>query len=169
MDKKITITVDEDVYEKFSLAMNLRKDKENYAIETCMRWYSGKTLQKTPQDYNLNKSVNESDSYYGKAIQRIPNWASEPTQYNHKIISAYFKAVAITGRATVDTMKLICSDKNIPELYVPTFRSNYSEMKFDGPKSHGKVFEDDGEKVWIWNEVEEMLMKYKTSFYSDEL
>ena len=25
-----------------------------------------------------------------------------------------------------------------------------SKMKLDGSKSHGKVFEDDGERVWIW-------------------
>lgn len=41
---------------------------------------------------------------------------------------------------------------------------NYSQMKLDGPKSHGKVFEDDGETVTIWREVEDTLMKYKSSF-----
>ena len=38
-------------------------------------------------------------------------------------------------------------------------------MKIDGPKSHGKVFEDDGERVWIWSEVEKVLLQYKNSFY----
>lgn len=51
-----------------------------------------------------------------------------------------------------------------PELYEPTFRNNYSQMKLDGPKSHGKVFEDDGEKVTIWHEVENTLTRYKSSF-----
>ena len=41
-------------------------------------------------------------------------------------------------------------------------------MKIDGPKSHGKVFEDDGDHVWIWDEVEETLMNYKNSFYIEE-
>ena len=44
-------------------------------------------------------------------------------------------------------MERLCSDKEHPELYVPTFKNNYSQMKIDGPKSHGKVFEDDGERV----------------------
>ena len=59
-------------------------------------------------------------------------------------------------------------DKEHPELYVPTFRNNYSQMKLDGPKSHGRVFEDDGNGVWIWAEVEETLLQYKNSFYHKE-
>lgn len=42
--------------------------------------------------------------------------------------------------------------------------NNYSQVKLDGPKSYGKVFEDDGEHVMIWNEVENIMMKYKSSF-----
>lgn len=173
MVRNITVSIDEDVYEKFCLAMNLTKDSENHAIETCMRWYIAKTFEKASQDYNpktaAKKTADESNNYYGKAIQRIPVWALKTEQYNHKIIRAYFTAVATTDRASIDEMEHLCSDKNVPELYVPTFKNNYSQMKLDGSKSHGKVFEDDGENVWIWSEVEETLMKYKTSFYSEEV
>jgi len=41
-------------------------------------------------------------------------------------------------------------------------------LKIDGPKSHVKVFEDDGDNVWIWQEVEEVLLKYKSSIYVSE-
>jgi len=166
--RNITISINEDIYEKFCLAMNLTKDTENTAIETCMRWYIAKTFEKASQVYNpktvarQNEDINKD--FYGKAIQRIPIWAVKPNQYNHKIIRAYFKAVAATGRATIDMMERLCSDENNLELYVPTFKNNYSQMKLDGPKSHGKVFEDDGDSVWIWSEVEEVLMKYKTNF-----
>ena len=61
-------------------------------------------------------------------------------------------------------MERLCSDKDHPELYVPTFKNNYSQMKIDGPKSYGKVFEDDGERVWIWSEVETVLLQYKIAF-----
>lgn len=77
----------------------------------------------------------------------------------------YFEAVDIAGEATLTMMERLCSDKNHPDLYVPTFKNNYSQMKIDGPKSHGKVFEDDGERVWIWSEVETVLLQYKNSFY----
>lgn len=39
MEKKISFTVDSDIYEKFCLALNLTNESENVAIETCMRWY----------------------------------------------------------------------------------------------------------------------------------
>lgn len=41
-------------------------------------------------------------------------------------------------------------------------------MKLYDPKSQGKVFEDDGDHVWIWDEVEETLIQYKSSFYAGE-
>jgi len=101
---------------------------------------------------------------FENATQRIPVWALKPNQYNHKIIRAYFMAVEIDEKATITMMEHLCSDIEHSELYVPTFRNNYSQMKLEGPKSHGKVFEDDGENVWIWSEVEAVIMKYKNSF-----
>lgn len=172
MNRNINISINEDVYEKFCLAMNLTKDTENEALEICMKWYIAKTFEKASQDYNpkvaAKKAADESNDYYGKAIRRIPVWALKPTQYNHKIIRAYFEAVDISGQATITMMERLCSDKEHQELYVPTFKNNYSQMKIDGPKSHGKVFEDDGENVWIWSEVEESIMKYKSGFYNAE-
>ena len=146
---------------------SLTNESENVAIETCMRWYIAKSFEKVSQEYNPKAAnrANESKDYYGKAIQRIPIWSLKPTQYNHKIIRAYFEAVDIAGEATLTMMERLCSDKNHSDLYVPTFKNNYSPMKIDGPKSHGKVFEDDGERVWIWSEVETVLLQYKNSFY----
>ena len=168
VNRSVTFTVDADVYEKFCIALNLANETQEAAVESCMRWYIAKTFEKASQDYNSktttkqNKDTNKD--FYGKANQRIPVWAVKPNQYNHKIIRAYFMAVTATGRATIDAMERLCSDENNPELYVPTFKNNYSQMKFDRPKSHGKVFEDDGETVTIWHEVEDTLMRFKSSF-----
>lgn len=171
MEKNVTFTVDADVYEKFCMALNLTAETQNEAAENCMRWYIAKTFEKASQTYNprtVSKQNEDNKNFTGKAIQRIPVWALKPTQYNHKIIRAYFEAEDIAGDVTLSMMERLCSDKEHPELYVPTFRNNYSQMKLDGPKSHGKVFEDDGEKVWIWCEVETVLMQYKNSFYRRE-
>lgn len=172
MVRNINFSINEDIYEKFSLALSLTKDSENDAIETCMKWYIAKAFEKASQEYNpkvaAKKTADVSNDYYGKANQRIPIWALKPNQYNHKIIKAYFMSIDISGEATLIMMERLCSDKERPDLYVPTFKNNYSQMKLDGPKSHGKVFEDDGDRVWIWDEVEETLMKYKNSFYVEE-
>ena len=169
MSKKVSFLVDEDVYEKFCLAMSISKDSEEEAFEMCMRWYIAKTFEKASHEYKpkaVSKSSEGTNDYYGKAIRRIPVWAIKTEQYNHKIIKAYFTAVDIAGAATITMMERLCSDKEHPELFVPTFKNNYSQMKIDGPKSHGKVFEDDGENVWLWSEIEDTLLKYKSSFYS---
>ena len=171
MSKEISFLIDEDVYEKFLLAMSISKDSEEQAIEMCMRWYIAKTFEKASHEYNpktVSKSSEGANDYYGKAIGRIPIWALKPDQYNHKIIRAYFTALDIAGSATITMMERLCSEKEHPELYVPTFKNNYSQMKIDGAKSHGKVFEDDGENVWLWSEIEDTLLKYKLSFYSRE-
>ena len=170
MDKSVTFSVDADVYEKFCIALSLTSETKDVAVENCMRWYIAKTFEKASHIYNpktvekQNKDTNKD--FYGKAIQRIPVWAVKPNQYNHKIIRAYFKAVETNGNATIDIMEWLCSDRDNPDMYVPTFKNNYSQMKLDGPKSHGKVFEDDGEIVTLWHEVEDILMKYKSSFYN---
>ena len=168
MSKNITVTVDEDIYEKFCIALSLTKEEQNHAIEHCMKWYITKSFEKASQAYNLNPKVKLDEDitadFRGKANQRIPSWALKPTQYNHKIIRAFFKAEQVTGRVTIADLERLCSDKSVPELYVPTFRSNYAQMKLDAPKSHGKVFEDDGETVMIWSEVRDTLMQYKEIF-----
>ena len=171
MSKNISFTVDLDVYEKFNIALNLSGETSDEAADTCLRWYIAQAFGNASKEYTP-KVTKQADGvtkdFYGKAIQRIPMWALKPSQYNHKIIKAYFMSINIAGEATLVMMERLCSDKERPDLYVPTFRNNYSQMKLDGPKSHGKVFEDDGDRVWVWDEVEETLMKYKESFYVEE-
>jgi hypothetical protein len=168
MKKEITFSLDNDVYEKFCIALHLTNEDEDDAIENCMRAYIAKAFERALREYSPNTikkpSIDSETDYYGKAAQRIPVWALKPNQYNHKIIRAFFEAEQATGEVTLETMELLCSKKERSELYVPTFKNNYSQMKIDGPKSHGKVFEDDGERVWIWKEVEDVLRRYKNSF-----
>ncbi len=168
MKKEVNFSIDKDVYEKFCIALHLTEEAEDEAIENCMRTYIARTFERVSQEYNPS-SVRKSSTdverdFYGKAIRRIPMWALKPNQYNHKIIRAFFQAEATTGEVKLDTMELLCGNKEHSELYVPTFKNNYAQMKIDGPQSHGKVFEDDGERVWIWKEVEDVLRKHKDSF-----
>lgn len=116
MDKSVTFTVDADVYEKFCIAMSLTNETKDVAAENCIRWYITKTFEKASQTYNPKTVAKQNEDanrdFYGKAIQRIPVWAVKSNQYNHNIIRAYFKAVEITGRATIDMMEQLYSAKN---------------------------------------------------------
>ena len=171
MQKNISFSVDSDVYEKFNMALNLSGETVDDAGEACLCWYIAQAFGNASKEYTpriAKQTDSGSKDFYGKALQRIPMWAMKPSQYNYKIIKAFFMAIDIAGEATLTMMERLCSDKERPDLFVPTFRNNYSQMKLDGPKSHGKVFEDDGDRVWIWDEVEETLVKYKESFYVGE-
>ncbi|RYL90976.1 hypothetical protein [Sporolactobacillus sp. THM19-2] len=74
-----------------------------------MRWYIAKTFEKASQTDKpkivARQNKDTSRDFYGKA--------NKPNQYNHKIIRAYFKTVATTGRATIDIMERLCSDERI--------------------------------------------------------
>lgn len=63
----------------------------------------------------------------------------------------------IAGEATPDDGAFVVIKNARICMFLLSFKNNYSQMKLDGPKSHGKVFEDDGDRVWIWDEVEETL------------
>jgi len=168
MPKTISILVDDDVYEKFKTAFILAKDEETEAFKHSMLLYIieifEKTLESYRHDYRPRTSAASPREVYGKAKRLIPKWAREPMQKNHKIIRSFFAAEQATGQAPLAEMERLCSDQTNMKLYVPTFKSNYAQMKLDAPKSHGRVFEDDGETVHIWAEVKDALYRYKNFF-----
>ncbi len=168
----IIIKVDPDVYEKFCIALQFAKEDECEIFDNCMRWYikkSLKVLEKKDNKNTASKHRHSEDTFYKKAVRKIPRWASKPSQYNHKIIKAYFYSIHIAGEASMKMMESLCNDKDNANLYVPSFKSNYAQMKIDNVSSHGKVFEDNGYTVWIWEEVEDILLMYKSKFYDGEL
>jgi len=165
MKKTITFTIEEDLYEKFCLAMQLTKEDETNAFENSLKWYITKTFEKMSQYYSPQKQdINNPPNFYAKALKRIPVWALHPEQYCHKIIRGFFLCEKQYGEVLLDELENICSNKDFPELYVPTFRNNYSQMKLDAVKTYGKVFEDNGTTVKIWSEIEDIFQEYKEYF-----
>lgn len=168
MEKQISFKIEDDIYDKFCLALNLSKEEEDKALETCLKWYIAKTFGKVSKEYEQEalgrQSGNGKGNFYAKAIKRIPLWANRPEQYCHKIIRGFFLCEKLWGQVLLQELEELCSKADVPELYVPTFRNNYAQMKIDGAKTYGKVFEDDGKVVSIWSEVRETLMEYKSHF-----
>ena len=46
MEKKIAFNIKDEIYDKFCLALNLSKEEESRALETCLKWYIAKTFGK---------------------------------------------------------------------------------------------------------------------------
>lgn len=102
---------------------------------------------------------------WGKAINRIPRWARNPQQNNHKILRAFFELKQEFGNVTLEALRRRCSDPTgHPNTYVPHFDNNYSQMKFDNGNSHGKVFEEHDGYITIWDRISDTLQKYRDFF-----
>lgn len=165
MDIEVKMLIDKDVYDVFQIALRRFNHNEKEIIEHYIKVYTSNLWQKDKNnETTIPTTSNSTVEYSGKAISRIPLWAQKPHQYNHKIIKAYLRLATSNNKVALHNLKLICSDKSKPELYVPTFSANYAAMKLDSGNSHGKVFEDDGRFVWIWDGVESTIMQYKHFF-----
>lgn len=172
MEQEISIKVDSDLYQDFLMATDLSNETQEEAFDYCMKQYVSQAFSVMSQKYNSSKKVyrpynpdEEQNDFYGKANAKIPKWARKPEQFNHKIIKAYFKAEEISGEdeITLSQLEQISCELGLSE---KQFRTNYAQMKSDGPQTHGKVFEDNGRYVWIWEAVKDTLLEYKEYFYN---
>ena len=125
-------------------------------------------MRGTPTHQQQQQRQSQRSDYFsewGKAIHRIPRWARNPQQNNHKILRAFFELKQEIGNVTIDALRRRCSDPaGHPNTYVPHFDNNYSQMKFDNGNSHGKVFEERDGFVTIWDHINDTLMKYRDYF-----
>lgn len=104
-------------------------------------------------------------SEWGKAMHRIPRWARNPQQNNHKILKAFLELQQELGKVSIDALRKRCSDPaGHPDTYVPHFDNNYAQMKFDNGNSHGKVFEENNGFVTIWDYISDTLLRYRDCF-----
>lgn len=161
MKKKITFELDSDLHMKFSVALKLNHETQKAALEKCVKEYISKVFFSESEKYSTTTPLSTETP---KAIKRIPRWAANPDQINHKIIRAYFLLSESLDSVTVYDMEHLCLDASKPDTYCPTFRNNYAQMKIETPKSTGKVFEEKNGFVSIWDRVEPTLMKYRESF-----
>lgn len=168
MNTNVTFHIDDSLLMRFQMALQLNNDTADQVIESLLRGYVVRSFSQAAATYNnpiSHVATQVNDSNYAKAINRIPKWARKPQQINHRIIRAYLQ-LAELGPVTYDQLAQQCNNSTEhPDVYVPTFNSNFAQMKFDGDKSHGKVFEvDSNGQVTIWAEVESCLLAHKDSF-----
>lgn len=171
MGRVFKCDIDEDILEKFNLALTLNKEDVEEVVEMFMMHYISNSFARTSQKYKtlISKEPGETNvlnPVTGKARHRIPRWAKKSNQYNHKIIKAYCQVEQELGYVPFIELERRCSDEGIhPETYVRDFRGNFNQMKFDSPKSHGKVFEIENGNVVIWAYVKDTFEEYKVHFY----
>lgn len=163
---EVKILMEENLYKSLQMALQINNETLEAVADSIFRNYISKTFSKAAtaiESGNAKNQVQNEDINYGKAMYRIPKWAKKHNQINHKIIKAFLK-LAQNGAVAYEDLLRECSNPD-SDVYVPTFSSNFAQMKFDGDKSHGKVFVvDNSNIVTIWEYVEDTILQYKEDF-----
>lgn len=176
--KEFKCMVDAEIVNKLNLALQLTNEELDDVVETLLINYIRKCFLKAAQEPSMTdvktttaKTIISgiNDSNHGKANRKIPIWAQRVNQNNHKIIKAFLLIEKENGEVSREKLTSRCSNKDLyPETYVNDFNGNFAQMKTDASNSHGKVFVMNGDRVEIWDEVMETLMKYKDEFIKSE-
>ena len=193
--KEIRFNLPDALADKFELALQLTGDSRDRIAEQFVRSYLATALQSAADEFRQADSTAQSERVatpppsakqpdpprgvpnhqrqaeqnasdeQGKANHRIPRWAKNPQQNNHKILRAFFELQREMKEVTIDALRRRCSDPvDHPDTYVPHFDNNFSQMKFDNGHSHGKVFEEHDGFVGVWDRISDTLQRYRDYF-----
>lgn len=172
-EKILSCSIDNELVEKFELALLLNKEDSNEVLSKLIIQYISDSFSKAAKSVSSQQTIKtnyliEEDNNYAKANRKIPTWARKPQQNNHKIIKAFFELKEELEFVTVEALSGRCNDyENYPNTFVSDFRGNFAQMKTDASNSHGKVFIVKNDIVEIWDEIREVLMENKRYFTSN--
>lgn len=109
------------------------------------------------QLYNRGSSDAYIQKEVDKVTNRLPKWFNNTWQYNSKVLYAFLRLydpsigyvsyIALRNEADIGS----------------AFTTNYNQMKIIAEKNHGKVFEQVGDRVYLWENVKDIVLRmYET-------
>ena len=168
MKKEIVFKIEEEVIERFELAVSIKKCDKDSVVEDFMKEMIVATFSDVAKQYSAVNTTDKKVQKEGntaKALNKIPLWAEKQTQIPYKIIRAFFQLEEEKEVVYFSELRQRCMDeKNHYDTYVSTFDSNFAQLKFDGEKSHGKVFEINENRVKLWDGVSDEIIARKEQF-----
>jgi len=96
-----------------------------------------------------------------KVSRRLRLWAKRPHQINSQILTAYLKL----ERQGVSPITEEALNNAIGG--EPSISSNLLQMRISAEKNHGKVFDQNGEKVTLWPPVVSAIREYEKLVFAD--
>ncbi|MDP3837390.1 MAG: hypothetical protein Q8Q54_00545 [Methylococcales bacterium] len=99
-------------------------------------------------DNTINNEIN-------KVSSRLKLWAKRPDQINSRILNAFLK-LERSGLTVIteNALKGELSELN-------SFESNFVQMKTIAERNHGKVFEQNGDEVTLWQPIIPYVRQYE--------
>ena len=104
--------------------------------------------------------LNDIDIEVEKIRNKLPKWFRNKNQYNSKIMYAFLKLYENNEKVNYDVLK--------NEANIETFKSNFDQMKNIQKKNHGKIFEQEGDYVYLWENVKELVLNYYKKYKNEE-
>jgi hypothetical protein len=103
-----------------------------------------------------------SESHEAKKVRRrLKLWSGRQSQINAKILNAFLKLRQ--AGASVITERDI--QKELPE--ESSFETNFTQMKIIAERNHGKIFDQHGEQVTIWEPIAADVREYERIVFGD--
>ena len=96
-----------------------------------------------------------------KVKRRLRLWAKRPYQINARILTAYLKL----ERQGVNPITEMALNKAIGN--EPSISSNLLQMRISAEKNHGKVFDQNGDKLTLWPPVVSAIREYEKLVFAD--
>lgn len=88
-----------------------------------------------------------------KVKNRLPGWFSRPEQKNSKILYAYLSLYdSSVGYVLFRDLQQKANMGSV-------FKTNFDQMVNFGEKNHGKIFESEGERVYLWEKVKDYVLE----------
>ena len=94
---KLTFEINEDLSKRFDMALQLTGENKDTVLESLMKAYIVQTFSQTASTYQTEIQGSNADKNFGKAIHKIPKWASKPMVIPSKIIRAYLQLLDKNG------------------------------------------------------------------------
>jgi hypothetical protein len=112
-----------------------------------------KTLFATQNNQVADANFEESEIV--KVKRRLKLWAKRPNQINSKILTAHLK-LKRSGLTKITESDL---ENELPN--EKSFRSNFIQMKTITKNNHGKIFEQNGKNISLWEPVISAINEYE--------
>ena len=120
--------------------------------------YLQKEIDKlNPQKNNIKQNDEEIiQNEIEKVKRKIPLWLSKKSQYNYKILKAFMDLSNNNNHCVnIITLEKHC---NINDAKI--FLTNYNLLKGISKKNHAKLFQQNNDRVKLWDPVAEIVIKY---------
>lgn len=104
------------------------------------------------------KSDDKIQNEIQKVHSKIPRWFLNPKQINSRILLCFLFLQENDGEVTYTEL----ARKAKTALKVKNFKNNFTQMANISPNNHAKVFEQKGDKIYLWAPVKEFILDYYT-------